>query len=80
MFTIFFTDKPVKNFDDAAACNEEQFKMFFHHNLSHGIYYAPSPYESNFVSICHKSSEIERTLAVADEAFKKSVIHYYKKL
>ena len=71
MFTIFFTDKPVKNFDDAAACNEEQFKMFFHHNLSHGIYYAPSPYESNFVSICHKSSEVERTLAVADEAFKK---------
>jgi len=71
MFTIFFTDKPVKNFDDAASCNEEQFKMFFHHNLSHGIYYAPSPYESNFVSICHKSSEIERTLAVADEAFKK---------
>jgi len=57
--------------DPAAACNEEQFKMFFHHNLSHGIYYAPSPYESNFVSICHKSSEIERTLAVADEAFKK---------
>ena len=51
--------------------NEEQFKMFFHHNLSHGIYYAPSPYESNFVSICHKSSEVERTLAVADEAFKK---------
>ncbi|MDU2117157.1 MAG: glutamate-1-semialdehyde 2,1-aminomutase [Veillonella sp.] len=71
MFTIFFTDKPVKNFDDAASCNEEQFKMFFHHNLSHGIYYAPSPYESNFVSICHKSSEVERTLAVADEAFKK---------
>ena len=45
--------------------------MFFHHNLSHGIYYAQSPYESNFVSICHKSSEVERTLAVADEAFKK---------
>ena len=71
MFTIFFTDKPVKNFDDAASCNEEQFKMFFHHNLSHGIYYAPSPYESNFVSICHKSREVERTLAVADEACKR---------
>ena len=26
MFTIFFIDKPVKNFDDAASCNEEQFK------------------------------------------------------
>ena len=71
MFTLFFTDKPVHNFDDASACNADHFKIFFHHNLSHGIYYAPSPYESNFVSICHKSSEIERTLAVADEAFKK---------
>ena len=29
MFTIFFTDKPVKNFDDAATCNEEHFKLFF---------------------------------------------------
>lgn len=71
MFTLFFTDKPVHNFDDASACNADHFKIFFHHNLSHGIYYAPSPYESNFVSICHKSGEVERTLAVADEAFKK---------
>lgn len=70
MFTVFFTDKPVHNFDDASQCNEAHFKIFFHHNLSHGIYMAPSPYESNFVSICHKHSEIERTLAVAEEAFK----------
>ena len=70
MFTLFFTDKPVHNFDDASACNADHFKIFFHHNLSHGIYYAPSPFESNFVSICHKSAEIEKTLAVAEEAFK----------
>ena len=44
--------------------------MFFHHNLSHGIYYAPSPFESNFVSMCHKGAEIDKTLAVAEEAFK----------
>ena len=70
MFTLFFTDKPVHNFDDASACNADHFKTFFHHNLSHGIYYAPSPFESNFVSMCHKSAEIEKTLAVAEEAFK----------
>ena len=70
MFTLFFTDKPVYNFDDASACNADHFKIFFHHNLSHGIYYAPSPFESNFVSMCHKSAEIDKTLAVAEEAFK----------
>ena len=70
MFTLFFTDKPVHNFDDASACNADHFKIFFHHNLSHGIYYAPSPFESNFVSICHKGAEIDKTLAVAEEAFK----------
>ena len=69
MFTLFFTDKPVHNFDDASACNADHFKIFFHHNLSHGIYYAPSPFESNFVSMCHKGAEIDKTLAVAEEAF-----------
>ena len=70
MFTLFFTDKPVHNFDDASACNADHFMTFFHHNLSHGIYYAPSPFESNFVSMCHKGAEIDKTLAVAEEAFK----------
>ena len=69
MFTLFFSDKPVHNFDDASACDMEAFKKFFHHNLSHGIYYAPSQYESNFMSAKHSAQDIEHTLAVADEAF-----------
>lgn len=69
MFTLFFSDKPVLNFDDAAACDMEAFKKFFHYNLSHGIYYAPSLYESNFMSAQHSAKDIEHTLAVADEAF-----------
>lgn len=70
MFTIFFTDKPVRNFDDANECNAEQFKQFFHYNLERGIYYAPSPFESNFLSCMHKASDIEKTLTVAKDAFK----------
>ena len=69
MFTLFFSDKPVHNFDDASACDMEAFKKFFHYNLSHGIYYAPSQYESNFMSAKHSAQDIEHTLAVADEAF-----------
>ncbi|SUP42917.1 glutamate-1-semialdehyde 2,1-aminomutase [Veillonella criceti] len=69
MFTLFFSDKPVLNFDDASACDMEAFKKFFHYNLSHGIYYAPSQYESNFMSAMHSPQDIEKTLAVAEEAF-----------
>lgn len=69
MFTLFFSDKPVLIFDDASACDMEAFKKFFHYNLSHGIYYAPSQYESNFMSAQHSAKDIEHTLAVADEAF-----------
>lgn len=69
MFTLFFSDKPVLNFDDASACDMEAFKKFFHYNLSHGIYYAPSQYESNFMSAQHSAKDIEHTLDVADEAF-----------
>ena len=69
MFTLFFSDKPVLNFDDASACDMEAFKKFFHYNLSHGIYYAPSQYKSNFMSAQHTAKDIEHTLAVADEAF-----------
>lgn len=69
MFTLFFSDKPVHNFDDTSACDMEAFKKFFHYNLSHGIYYAPSQYESNFMSAKHSAQDIEHTLAVADEAF-----------
>lgn len=69
MFTLFFSAKPVLNFDDASACDMEAFKKFFHYNLSHGIYYAPSQYESNFMSAMHSPQDIEKTLAVAEEAF-----------
>ena len=69
MFTLFFSDKSVHNFDDASACDMEAFKKFFHYNLSHGIYYAPSQYESSFMSAKHSAQDIEHTLAVADEAF-----------
>ncbi len=71
MFTMFFTDKAVHTFEDATACNVEAFKTFFHVSLEHGIYYAASPFESNFLSAMHTDAHIEKTLQVADIAFKK---------
>ena len=70
MFGIFFTDAgPVTNFEQATACNQEQFKTFFHAMLDRGVYLAPSAFEAGFVSAAHGDAEIEATLAAAAEAF-----------
>lgn len=62
MMSVFFTEDEVNNFDDAAKANHDSFNKFFHHLLSHGIYIAPSGYETWFISDAIKSLEVEKTL------------------
>ncbi len=66
MFGLFFTDEPeVSNFYHANSCNLDRFKLFFHGMLEHGIYLAPSAFESGFVSSAHGEEAIDATLAAA---------------
>ena len=72
MFGLFFTDaEVVTNFAESTACNQEQFKKFFHAMLDRGVYMAPSAYEAGFVSIAHSETDIEQTVGYAREAFKE---------
>jgi glutamate-1-semialdehyde 2,1-aminomutase len=72
MFGIFFTDaEQVSNFEQAAACNIEQFKTFFTEMLKAGIYLAPSAFEAGFVSSAHTAADITETVACAGEVLKK---------
>ncbi|NEZ04251.1 glutamate-1-semialdehyde 2,1-aminomutase [Wenzhouxiangella sp. XN201] len=72
MFGIFFTDAAeVSNFEQAAACNIEQFKTFFTEMLKGGIYLAPSAFEAGFVSSAHTAADITETVACASEVLKK---------
>jgi glutamate-1-semialdehyde 2,1-aminomutase len=67
MATLFMTDRPVSDFDDAQACDTERYGALFRHLLARGIYVAPSQFEAIFVSLAHGDEEIERTIeAVAD--------------
>lgn len=50
MFTIFFTDQHVTDFDSAKTSNTALFGRYFNEMLQRGIYLAPSQYESLFVS------------------------------
>ena len=67
MATLFMTEVPVRNFDEAQASDTERYGALFRHLLAQGIYVAPSQFECMFVSLAHGDEEIERTVqAVAD--------------
>ena len=70
MFSIFFTsDARVASFDDVQRCDVERYNRFFHAMLDAGVYFAPSAFESAFVSGAHTDTEIDATLSAADRAF-----------
>jgi glutamate-1-semialdehyde 2,1-aminomutase len=68
LLTLFMTDKPVRNFDDAQRCDVERYGALFRHLLDHGVYLPPSQFEALFPSTAHGDDEIERT-ASALESF-----------
>jgi glutamate-1-semialdehyde 2,1-aminomutase len=63
MLTLFQTDKPVRNFDDAQECDTERYGELFRHLLANGIYVAPSQFEAMFVSLSHTDDDIDGTIA-----------------
>jgi glutamate-1-semialdehyde 2,1-aminomutase len=65
MLTLF--DRPVRNFDDAQACDTERYATLFRHLLDRGIYIAPSQFEAMFVSLVHGEDEIDRTVEAVRE-------------
>jgi glutamate-1-semialdehyde 2,1-aminomutase len=69
MFTFFFTDGPVTDYESAKRSDTARFGRFFRAMLERGIYLAPSQFEAAFVSAAHTGEDIERTTAAAREAF-----------
>ncbi|MCD6020383.1 MAG: hemL [Actinomycetia bacterium] len=58
LFSVFFSDGPVRNFDDAKAAHHERFARFFHHMLDEGVYLPPSGYE--LWTLCTAFGDVER--------------------
>jgi glutamate-1-semialdehyde 2,1-aminomutase len=67
MLTLFMTDRGVRNFDDAQACDTERYGALFRHLLSRGVYVAPSQFEAMFVSLAHSDDDIDRTVEAVGE-------------
>lgn len=70
MLTFFFTDRTVRDWDDAATCDTESFGRYFREMLSRGVYLPCSQYEALFVSSCHHAAEIDRAVESAGQAFR----------
>ena len=61
MYTFFFSEGPVRNYEEAKASNTGAFSKFFHHLLNKGVYIPPSQFEASFVSIAHTPQDIAYT-------------------
>ena len=70
MFTVFFTDRDVFDFDSAKTCDTQRFNRFFHIMLDQGIYMPPSQFEAAFISTAHTETDIDRTIDAAGKALK----------
>lgn len=71
MLTIFFQDAAdgsINTYAQAVKCDTERFAQWFQGMLNRGVYWAPSQFESVFVSGAHGQKELDHTLAAAQEA------------
>mmetsp|Transcript_31624 Transcript_31624/g.38691 ORF Transcript_31624/g.38691 Transcript_31624/m.38691 type:complete len:472 (+) Transcript_31624:136-1551(+) len=66
MFGWFFTEGPVKNFQQAAKSDSDKFAKWHRMMLERGVYLAPSMYEAGFMSLAHTDEDIDNTIAIAD--------------
>jgi glutamate-1-semialdehyde 2,1-aminomutase len=69
MFTLFFTDRDVFDFESAKTCDMQRFNRFFHAMLDRGVSLPPSQFEAAFISAAHTAADIDRTIEAAVKAF-----------
>jgi glutamate-1-semialdehyde 2,1-aminomutase len=77
MFGLFFTAKPVYDYDSAKLSDVGAFNTYFHAMLAQGVYLAPSQFEAAFMSSAHSDDDIAATIAASAAAFAK-VADYLK--
>jgi glutamate-1-semialdehyde 2,1-aminomutase len=68
LVTLFFSEKPVRNFEDATACDTDAHAHFCREMLDRGVYPPPAQFEAWFVSLAHSEASVDRTLEAAGEA------------
>jgi glutamate-1-semialdehyde 2,1-aminomutase len=73
MFCLFFAPGPIVDLASAQRSDLKMFAKFFHACLRRGVYFAPSQFETGFISTAHTPEDIARTGAVLREALDEIV-------
>lgn len=71
MFSIFFSEKVVLNYEDVLATKSELFKPFFKYALENGVFLPPSAFETCFISAAHEGVIIQRASEILYKAIKE---------
>lgn len=73
MFSTFFTDKHVVDYDTAKTSDTALFKKYYWNMLDEGVYMAPSQFEAGFMSLAHTEADIDFTIAASHKALEKAI-------
>ena len=68
MFTFFFTDRQVTDWESASTCDTAKFGRFHGALLEGGAWLPPSQFEAAFLSAAHTQRDVDDTIAAAREA------------
>jgi len=71
MFTLFFSDHEIRNFEDVKSSDTARFAGFFRALLAENIYISPSAYEASFISEAHTGQQLEQVLKVIKKVLGK---------
>jgi glutamate-1-semialdehyde 2,1-aminomutase len=69
LYTIFFSDKKVKNLEDAMNTDDKMYNIYFSSMLESGIIVPPSKYEAHFISLAHSEEDFEKLSAGVEKSF-----------
>lgn len=70
MFTGFFSNSRVWDYDTALLSNRTLYEQFFKGMLAEGIFFAPSQFEASILTLCHEGEEIARTVKAYEKVFR----------
>jgi glutamate-1-semialdehyde 2,1-aminomutase len=71
LFTVFFSDRPVRDYEGAKTADSERYAAFCRALLERGVYPPASQFEAWFPSLAHDDAHVERTLTAAREALEE---------
>jgi glutamate-1-semialdehyde 2,1-aminomutase len=72
MFSMFFTDQNIIDFESVKSSDTNFFRSYFTSLLEEGVYIAPSQFEAGFMSAVHTDEEIEQTIEANYKALQKA--------